>query len=138
MNPTSMPAVTMLYAGLIGILLIVLAARVSGLRGRHKVGLGDGGIADLQRAIRVHGNTVEWAVPGILLLLVAELNRASPLLLHACGIAIVVGRVVFAIGLSRSSGESLGRMAGSILNWGALLVLALWSVWGFARVWIDG
>ena len=129
-----MPAIAALYAGLIGILLIALAAGVSRLRRRHKVGLGDGGNRDLQRAIRVHGNAVEWAVPALLLLLVAELNRAPPLLLHACGIAIVLGRVLHAFGLSRSGGVSFGRFVGTGLSWGALAVLSVWSVWAFLRL----
>jgi uncharacterized membrane protein YecN with MAPEG domain len=128
-----MPFVTALYAGAIGILLLVLAALVSRLRRSRKVGLGDGGDKDLARAIRVHGNAVEWAVPGLLLLLVAELNRADLLLLHACGLAIVAGRVLHAIGLSSRSGTSFGRFWGSALSWTAVLVLALWCLWAFAR-----
>jgi len=122
------PAVSALYAGLVGILLLALAARVSRLRRRHAVGLGDGGQKDLQRAIRAHGNAVEWAVPAILLLLIAELNGAGTLLLHGCGIATVAGRVLHAFGLSRWAGHSFGRFTGSAVSWLALLVLALWCV----------
>ena len=128
-----LPVVTALYAGLVGLLLLALAALVSRLRRARKVGLGDGGDRDLQRAIRVHGNAVEWALPGLLLLLVAELNRADPLLLHACGIAIVAGRVLHAFGLTRTAGVSFGRFYGSAVSWGAILVLALWCVWAFLR-----
>ena len=81
----------------------------------------------------MHGNAVEWAVPGVLLLLVAELNRASPLLLHLCGIALVVGRVLHAVGLTRTAGVSFGRFAGSAASWTALLVLSVWSLWAFVR-----
>lgn len=129
-----MPAATALYAGLIGLLLIVLAALVSRMRRRHQVGLGDGGNKELHRAIRAHGNAVEWAVPALLLLLVAELNRASPLIVHACGMAIVIGRVLHAVGLSRRGGPSFGRMAGSLLSWGAVVALAIWNLWAFARL----
>ena len=134
MNPAPMPAATALYAALIGVLLLVLGALVSRKRGRLQVDLGDGGNRELERAIRAHGNAVEWAVPGLLLLLVAELTRASPWLVHACGIAIIVGRVLHAIGLSYRGGYSLGRFAGSILSWGALAVLAVWNLWAFLRL----
>jgi uncharacterized membrane protein YecN with MAPEG domain len=129
-----MPHVAALYAGLVGILLIVLAAAVSKLRRRFGIGLGDGGNPALARAIRVHGNAVEWALPAILLLLIAELTRASPLLLHACGIATIAGRTLHAIGLSQHSGYSFGRFAGSAASWLALLVLSIWNVWAFLRV----
>jgi len=134
MNPAPMPAATALYAGLIALLLLVLAARVSALRRRHGVGLGDGGQRDLHRAIRVHGNAVEWAIIGVLLLLVAELNRASPWLLHGAGVALVAGRVLHAVGLSGSPGYSFGRFAGSAVSWVAVGVLAVWNVWAFARL----
>ena len=134
MSPPPLPAIAALYGGLIGLLLIVLAARVSLLRRRFKVGLGDGGQHELQRAIRAHGNLVEWALPAILLLLVAELNRAPALLLHLCGLAILIGRLLHAMGLSRSSGYSFGRFTGSGLSWGALAVLAVWCVWAFLRL----
>jgi uncharacterized membrane protein YecN with MAPEG domain len=134
MNPAPMPAITALYAGLAGVLLVVLAALVSLKRRRHGIGLGDGDNRELQRAIRAHGNAVEWLVPAVLLLLVADLNRAGPVLLHLCGLAIVVGRVLHAIGLSRSGGPSFGRMMGSALSWGAVAVLAVWNVWAFVRL----
>jgi uncharacterized membrane protein YecN with MAPEG domain len=134
MNPAPMPAVTALYAALIALWLLVLAARVSLGRRRFKVGLGDGGHVELQRAIRAHANAAEWALPVLLLLLIAELTRASPLLLHACGIALVVGRVLHGVGLWSSSGYSFGRFAGTGLTWLTLLVLALWDLWAFVRV----
>ena len=134
MNPAPMPAIAALYGGLIGVLLILLALPVSYLRRELRTGLGDGGDPRLARAIRVHANAVEWAIPAILLLLLAELTRASPLLLHACGIAVVVGRVLHAIGLSRSGGGSFGRFVGSGLTWVALAVLAVWDIWAFARL----
>ena len=134
MNPAPMPAIAAFYAGLIGLLLIILALPISALRMRLKVGLGDGGNPRLARAIRVHANTVEWALPTLVLLALAELNRAPPSLLHACGIALVVGRILHAIGLSRTGGASPGRFVGTALSWIALFVLALWDVWAFARL----
>ncbi|HYT98291.1 MAG TPA: MAPEG family protein, partial [Casimicrobiaceae bacterium] len=62
-----MPAIAAFYAGLTGLLLVVLALRVSARRMRLKVGLGDGGDELLRRAIRVHANAVEWALPILLL-----------------------------------------------------------------------
>ena len=134
MNPAPMPAITALYAGLIGFMLIVAALRISVLRWRLKVGLGDGGDRVLTRAIRVHANLVEWGVPAAVLLLLAELNRAPPPFLHACGIALIVGRVLHALALSRSGGASVGRTLGSALSWSALTVLAAWDVWAYARI----
>jgi uncharacterized membrane protein YecN with MAPEG domain len=134
MNPAPMPFITALYAGIVLILLVLLALPVSRLRQRHGVGLGDGGRADLARAIRAHANLSEWGVPVLLLLLIAELNRAPAILLHAAGIALVVARILHAMGLYRSSGTSFGRFAGAGLTWITLIVLAAWNIWAFVRL----
>ena len=133
MNPAPMPAIAAFYAGLTGLLLIVLALRVSARRMRLKVSLGDGGDESLRRAIRVHANAVEWALPILLLLVLAELNRAPPLLLHGCGIVLLIGRVVHALGHSRAS-KSSGRLVGIGLNSIALIVLAVWDILAFVRL----
>jgi uncharacterized membrane protein YecN with MAPEG domain len=133
MNPAPMPAITALYAALVALLLIVLGLRVVGLRRRLRVGLGDGGQGPLQQAVRVHGNAVEWALPVLMLMLVAELNRASPLLLHAAGIALLVGRFLHAAGLGRSSGGSPGRVLGMVVTIAALTTLAVFDLVAFLR-----
>lgn len=128
-----MPAITALYAALVALLLLVLGARISLMRRSTRVGIGAGGDPLLERAIRAHANAVEWSLPLLLLLLVAELNRAAPLLLHVCGIALLLARVLHAAGLSQAAGKSFGRMAGIALTWIVLIVLALWDLWAFLR-----
>ena len=127
-----MPAITALYAALIALILLALAVRVSSFRLRLKVDLGDGGDPRLQRAVRAHGNAVEWSLPVLVLMLIAELNRADPVLLHACGIVLVVSRVLHGFGLSRTF--RLGRFWGIGLSWIVLAVLAIWNLWAFFRV----
>lgn len=123
-----MPLATVpLYAGLLGLLLIVLSWRVVRLRHKHRVNLGDDGVADLQRAIRVHGNFVEY-VPLILILLAAlELTgKVSTIVLHSFGAALVIGRILHAQGLAASAGVSFGRQAGTALTWVTLLGVSLY------------
>src|SRR5919106_6880968 len=107
-----MPVITALYAALVALVLLVLALRVSSVRMRLKINLGDGGDPGLQRAVRAHANAVEWALPVLVLMLIAELNRATPLFLHACGIVLVLARILHGAGLSRVSGMSSGRFVG--------------------------
>lgn len=128
-----MPVNAALYGALIGLILVLLSLPISRLRGKLGVGIGDGGDPALARAIRVHANAVEWAVPAIVLLLVAELTRAPVWFLHACGIVLVFARIVHALGLSAKSGFSSGRFAGASLSVFVLVVLALWDLWAFLR-----
>jgi uncharacterized membrane protein YecN with MAPEG domain len=133
MNPPPLPAITAFYAALLCLLLLALAVPISRLRITKRVGLGDGGHPELARAIRAHANAVEWIVPVLLLMLIAELNRAPAALLHACGIVLVVARVLHATGLRRAE-RSPGRFAGAGLTWVTLIVLALWNLWAFVRL----
>ncbi|HXQ32100.1 MAG TPA: MAPEG family protein [Steroidobacteraceae bacterium] len=119
-------SITGLYGGLTALLVIGLGVRVVRLRMRHRVGLGDGGIAELSRAIRAHGNLVENAPLALLLMLIAELSAAAPpVALHAAGVAVLTGRLLHAFGLSRSPTRSPGRFLGVLLTWLTILALAL-------------
>lgn len=52
--------VSALYAVLGALLLIKFSWDVVRLRTQYRVGYGDGGFSELQVAIRVHGNAVEY------------------------------------------------------------------------------
>jgi uncharacterized membrane protein YecN with MAPEG domain len=116
--------ITARYAGLLALLLLMLALRVIRLRWKLRVGLGDGGDKAMSRAIRIHGNAAEHVPIALLLLLVAELNHADSVLLHACGIALVVARVLHAVGLGRSTGASWQRTVGTVGTFTVIAILA--------------
>ena len=124
--------ITALYVALHAILLLLLAVLVMLQRGRHKVGLGDGGQAPLSRAIRAHGNAVEYVPIALLLMLTCELNGGGATLLHGCGLLLLAARIAHAWGLNQSAEESLGRAAGVVGTFivcGMLIVANLWQVW---------
>lgn len=125
--------VTALYAALLALLLLALAARVSLLRSKLNVGLGHGNDPALARAIRVHGNAVEWILPMLALFLVAEIDGASRTFLHFCGALFVVSRIGHALALSRTSKASTGRFWGTAGSWIVVLLLALWNLAAFVR-----
>lgn len=118
--------VTLLYAGLSGLLLLALSFRVVGLRRKHRIGLGTGDEPALERAVRVHANFCEYVPLALVLLLVLELSAALPaLVLHALGLMLVIGRILHALGLSRSAGTSSGRFVGTLLTWLMIAISAL-------------
>ena len=116
---------TGLYAGLCGLLFIWLSWLVIKQRQRAKVGLGDGGDPDLQRAIRVHANFIEDTPFALLLLLLVEMTTANALVVHAFGIALVVSRALHAQGLGATAGYSRGRYLGTLGTWVVITGLAL-------------
>ncbi len=119
-----------LYIGLAAILLMVLSVNVMRLRGRHGVGIGDGGHEDLARAIRVQANFVEYVPIALLLLLCVDLVGDAKWIVHLLGILLLVGRVLHAIGLAGSSGRSLGRAAGVVLTFVVLIAGAVLAILG--------
>jgi len=126
--------VTGLYAGLLVLLLLVLAARVSLLRSKLGVGAGHGNDPQLARAIRVHGNAVEWIPPMLLVLLVAELDGANRTFLHVCGITFLAARIAHAMGLSRTTKSSAGRFWGMAGTWLVIVALAVWDIAAILRI----
>jgi uncharacterized membrane protein YecN with MAPEG domain len=108
---------TGIYAGLCGLLLVVLYLRISQRRLTAKIGLGTGGDDELERRVRAHGNFIESVPLALVLLFLFEHAGAEA----AFGIALVVSRVAHAQGISKTSGRSTGRFYGSI---GTVLVIA--------------
>lgn len=118
-------AITAVYAGLFGLVLITLSYFVVRARRDAGVGVGAGGHEALERAIRAHANFTEYVPLALILLLVAELNGANAVWLHANGLALLVARAIHAWGLSHSTGRSFGRFWGTAVTWLVVLLLAL-------------
>lgn len=121
--------VTAVYAALLALLLIGLSARVSVLRRRGRVSLGHGDNPALERAIRVHGNFVEFVPLALILLLLLEAARPGAVWLHGFGLALLLGRLLHAWGLARVEGVSFGRFWGSALTWLMMVGAALLNLW---------
>jgi hypothetical protein len=123
--------ITPLYAGLLGLLLLILSYNVSRQRIGNKVALGDGGIPSLQRAIRAQANLTEYAPLALILLAANEAQGFSAPIVHFLGILLLVGRLLHGFGLSRSAGPSAPRAIGATLTWLMILLasgLAIFSV----------
>ncbi len=124
-----MPVISSFYIGVNVLLIFALAMYVVVLRMRHKVGLGDGGVPEMLRAIRVHGNALEYVPLALLMILVLELMGVAAIHLHALGLSLTLGRLLHAWGLARSSGTSPGRFIGTLLTWLVFLYAAVLCVY---------
>ncbi|MES2683779.1 MAG: MAPEG family protein [Pseudomonadota bacterium] len=116
--------VTGFAAAVCGLLLLFLAMRVSMLRMQHQVALGDGGIAALMRAIRVHANTVEQVPIFLVQCACYEIYLGAGPLLIALVAAFLLARGLFAWGLSRRT-LSAPRRVGAGLTYIVQLILSL-------------
>tara|TARA_R110002124_G_scaffold129483_1_gene290880 strand:- start:179171 stop:179581 length:411 start_codon:yes stop_codon:yes gene_type:complete len=120
------------YAALLALLFIFLTLRVGRARMQTKIGIGDGGDHNLQKAIRAHANFAEFVPLALLLLFMIEMQQSSVLLLHTLGALLFVGRVLHALGLSKTSKLSFGRMVGAGLTALVITVSALWLLYAFS------
>lgn len=124
-----MPKITLLFAALNVLLMLVLLVPIPRYRRSRKIGIGDGGDAVLARMIRVHGNFVEHAPLALLMLGLLELCGLPAIWLWGFGCALLLGRILHAVGLSRSGGYSFGRFWGTVLTWLVFVLMALAALW---------
>lgn len=123
---------TALYALPLAFLGLVLWFRVSMVRARLKVSIGDAGDPVLHERIRQHGNFIEWTPWVVLLMALAEGNGAGALWLHAAGALLLAGRLIHPFGLKadnpahplRYVGNSASLLA-TLTVLGCLLVTSL-------------
>lgn len=105
-----------IYMGLVGLLTLYLSVHVSRNRQEHKVSTGDGDVPQLFKAIRVHANLIENAPLALILLLGLELQGAPSWIVHALGLAFIVGRVLHAYGLGSHPQVPNARLVGSSIT----------------------
>ena len=117
--------ITALYASICGLLLVFMAVRVSYTRAKQKVDLGDGGKDAMLRAIRCHGNAAEYIPISLILLFFLELQGSAHWFLHVLGITLVVSRLLHMQGLMQSATLTPGRLIGTALGWGLIVVMSL-------------
>lgn len=129
-----MTTIALLFTSLHVLLILALMVPISLHRRRRSIGLGDGGDPVLLRKIRVHANFVEHVPLALLMLALLELGGLPPPLLWLLGAALLLGRLMHAVGLSRRSGYSIGRFWGTAITWGVLLAMAAGGAWLSARM----
>jgi uncharacterized membrane protein YecN with MAPEG domain len=125
--------VTSIIAALLTIIFIKLSFAVIKLRTKNKVGLGDGGFDDLERAIRAQGNFAEYVPFGIILIACLELNGAPWWLVAAPGISLIVGRLIHVVGINTPPPDFSRRILGMKFTFITLITLVAlnlgWSMY---------
>lgn len=116
--------VTALYAGLHGLLAVVLANFVLYVR------LRPGKVAEWQpdAALRVQANFIENVPIALLLLLVLEMQGAPVEVLHAAGMSLFIFRLLHAYGLGRYEGANYPRLIGAQGTFVLISVLAIAAI----------
>lgn len=118
------------YAALNAFIMLILSILVVRARVATETLIGDDGKPAMIAPLRAHANNTEY-VPMALILMwaLATPLGASIWLVHGVGIPLTLGRILHAIGLSRSAGVSSFRFVGIILTWIAYIVGIVGLFW---------
>ena len=114
--------ITLTIAGAAAILHIWLSVRVSSLRRRLQIGVGDAGNEMIARRMRAHGNFAENVPIFLILLFALELAGGDRRILWGIGIAFILSRLLHAFGMDQPSPSRLrvvGMVASTLLIVGA-------------------
>lgn len=119
--------ITLTIAGACGLIALWLGLRVSQLRIRHKIMVGDGADERLTARMRAQANFTEYAPLFLLLLGLVEMARGSDTWLWFAAIVFVLARLAHPFGMDRPAPNIL-RMGGALLTWLVLLGLAVYAI----------
>ena len=114
-----------LWTGLNLVLTLFLGLNVTRHRAKEGVSVGTGTSLSLERAVRAHGNNIEY-VPGALIGIFVLVGLGySALIVHLLGLALLLARVCHAYGIQLLEAPlPKSRVLGNILTWIIYLVIA--------------
>jgi hypothetical protein len=118
-----------LYAAINALIMLILGVLVVRARVKTQTEIGDGANPAMIAAVRAHANNTEYVPLALLLMLILIPLRANAMVIHAVGATLTLGRILHAVGLSRSAGPSLLRLSGIILTWLSYLIAIVAIVW---------
>lgn len=119
--------ITLTIAGAAALLNVWLGLRVSLLRRRHEVPIGDGGQPAIATRMRAYASFVEYTPFFLILLALIELARGSETWLWGAAILFIAARLLHPFGMDRGGGNLL-RVIGVTVTWLVLLGLAAYAL----------
>ena len=131
----SAPATVLTAAVTLLSVLILLAFAIGVSRVRRRVNIQPPvmtGAPELERSLRIHGNTVEQILiflPALWLAALYFQGWAPPIL----GLIWCLGRIIYALGYSRDAGA---RLPGFILTIFPTLILIVLAIIGIVQAWM--
>ena len=117
--------ITSIIASVLTIIFVRLSFAVIRLRRKNKVGLGNGGHEELERAIRAQGNFAEYVPFGLMLIACLEINGAPWWLVAVPGITLIAGRLIHARGINMPPPDFSQRVLGMKFTFNTLIALVV-------------
>ncbi|MFN3591957.1 MAG: MAPEG family protein [Thermaurantiacus sp.] len=120
--------VTLVTAGGLGLLYLILSFRVVAVRRSARVEIGDGGNRILLSRIRAHGNFAEYVPLSLFLLFLAEQAHGASTLLVTLAAVLGVSRLLHPMGMAMRA-PNVPRFVGALGTFSVLAVLAGMVLW---------
>jgi uncharacterized protein len=120
--------ITGIYASLLAFLLIILSFRVIALRGAPFMkwfAFSNNNEDGLQRAVRAHGNLIEYTPIFLILMLIAEMGGLKANALHSYGVVFFVARLMHGYCFGFLKHNMILRVGGTSLTLLSVLGLAV-------------
>ena len=112
--------ITSFYAAAAALGLILLSLRVIRLRRRHRISIGHQGSDEMERAIRVHGNFVEYTPFFLILLALSEMQGLPVAALHGAGAGFLLARLSHFFGFRSEAAPGVYRVLGMALTFAVI------------------
>ena len=117
--------ITSIIASVLTVIFVRLSFAVIRLRRKNKVGLGNGGHEELERAIRAQGNFAEYVPFGLMLIACLEINGAPWWLVAVPGMTLIAGRLIHARGINMPPPDFSQRVLGMKFTFNTLIALVV-------------
>ena len=132
----AIPVMTLLITSALIAMQVTLTAIVIKARRKNQVAVGSGGVPELERAVRAHGNFTEVTPIFLISLLLLELVDSYLWWVAILGIAFIIGRILHARSVlvaEVQTGRYQQRVIGMMLTLGSLIASAIsgviWIIW---------
>jgi uncharacterized protein len=126
--------ITPFYSGIFGLFFVALSVRTLLLRRKFGIAIGSNNQPILERASRVHSNFAEYVPMALLLIYFLELKMPSNIWIHFVCIALLVGRISHAYGVSQVQEKLIYRVIGMTLTFVAIVSTSVRLIIGYAQL----
>jgi uncharacterized membrane protein YecN with MAPEG domain len=123
--------VTLLYAGILGLLLVVLSFNMMKYWVRS-TGEGKSGDRDLRRAEGLLASFSDYVPLTLLLIGLVENSGASAVAIHALGCLLVAARLMHAFGSNSTQSADILRFFGAQMTYLVLTLASFGCLYGYA------
>jgi uncharacterized protein len=126
--------ITPFYSGIFGLFFVVLSVRTILLRRKFGITIGSNDLPILERASRVHSNFAEYVPMSLLLISFLELKMQSNIWIHFICVALLIGRISHAYGVSQVQEKSIYRVIGMALTFMVIISTSVRLILYYARL----